>query len=373
MKKFLKPEFACIGITDYCFFKCKMCDKWKEDIKVLKGTPRPTLENHKQFIRDLAVLVKEDLVGPVDNRFTLNFAGGEALSHSQTILLVEYASKLGFKTLIATNGYMLNKSMVKRLHEAGLTSLSISLDSIDPKVHDKMRGIDGATAGVMQALENLRQYEYPKVGICTVISKQSYPGVPALIKWAKSHDVVKWLYFMAVMQPNNTVFQSGWYKLNHFEELWEERPEKIIKAVDYIIKEKIIEDSMIKDGKKELPLLTNTYPQLKAFRDYFSKPESFVKSSSPCNMDKGIQTTEVGDIFMCFHKKRIGNLMQDRLLDAWGSADTEMIRDNIRSCKTNCHTLLNCYYEHDYPFEFVENAKKNVMSENLIQIGNRHP
>jgi hypothetical protein len=142
--------------------------------------------------------------------------------------------------------------------------------------------------------------------------------------------------------------------------------------VDYIIKEKLIEDAMIKDGRKKLPLLTNTYPQLKAFRDYFSSPESFVKSSSPCNMDKGIQTTEVGDIFMCFHKKRIGNIMQGRLLEAWGSDATEEIRDNIRSCKTNCHTLLNCYYEHDYPFEFVENAKKNVLSEKLIQIGSKH-
>ncbi len=357
-----KPEFACIGITDYCFFKCKMCDKWKEDIKVLENTKRPTLEHNKQFIRDLAFLVKEDLKGPIDNRFTLNFAGGEALTHPQTIPLVKYASELGFKTLIATNAYMLNKKMVKRLNDAKLTSLSISLDSLDPEVHDKLRGFKGATKGVMKALENLKQYEYPKVGICTVISKQSYKGIPDIIKWAKKHDVVKWLYFMAVMQPNNTVFQSGWYKLNHFNFLWEEKSEKMIEAVDHIIRQKVIEDDLIKKGKLDYSLLTNTYEQLKAFRDYFSSPESFVKSSNPCNMDKGIQTTEVGDIFMCFHKKRIGNIRTQRLTEVWNSCETELIRNNIKACKTNCHTLLNCYYKHEYPFELVDTAKKELHS-----------
>jgi len=361
LTKKTKPEFACIGITDYCFFKCKMCDKWQEDIKVLKNTERPTIKHHKQFIRDLAELVKEDLKGPVDNRFTLNFAGGEALTHPQTIPLIKYASEQGFKTLIATNAYMLNKKMVEKLHKANLTSLSISLDSVDPEVHDRMRGFKGATKTVMKSLEILRDYEYPKVGICTVISKQSYEGIPDLMDWAKKHDVVKWLYFMAVMQPNNTVFQSGWYKLNHFDFLWEENSKKMSDSVDYIIKEKLKEEEeVIKKGKQEFPLLTNTFEQLKAFRDYFAHPEDFVKSSMPCNMDRGIQTTEVGDIFMCFHKKRIGNIRENRLIDVWQSYKTESIRKNIRKCKTNCHTLLNCYFEHEYPFELVQTVKKDI-------------
>ena len=367
--KKLKPEFACIGITDYCFFECKMCDKWKEDIKVIKGTPRPTLEQYRLFIDDLAELVKEDLKGHIDNRFTLNFAGGEALTHGMTIPLVSYASKKGFKTLIATNGYMLSRHMVNRLSQAGLTSLSISLDSINPEIHDRMRGKKGATEAVMKALDILKDYEYPKVGICTVVSKQSYEGIPDMIEWAKKNDVVKWLYFMAVMQPNNTVFQSGWYKLNHFSYLWEEKSDKIVEMVDYIIREKVVEDKLIKEGKLEYPMLTNTYPQLKAFRDYFSSPESFVKSSLPCNMDRGIQTTEVGDIFMCFHKKRIGNIREERLIDVWNTHGTELIRDNIRVCKTNCHTLLNCYYENEYPFEMVKKAREAFNTNLQIQAG----
>ncbi|MBN2367710.1 radical SAM protein, partial [Candidatus Woesearchaeota archaeon] len=325
-KKAAKPEFACIGITDYCFFKCKMCDKWKEDIKVIKGTPRPNLENYRLFIDDLAELVKEDLKGHIDNRFTLNFAGGEALTHGMTIPLIRYAADKGFKTLVATNGYMLTEPMIKRLHEAGLTSLSISLDSIDPEIHDMMRGYKGATEAIMNALNILRKYTYPKVGICTVISRQSYQGIPKLISWAKRHDVVKWLYFMAVMQPNNTIFESGWYKYPEFNILWEDKSQKMIDTVDYIIEEKVKEDQLIKQEKQIFPLLTNTYPQLKAFRDYFENPEDFVKNNQPCNMDKGIQTTEVGDIFMCFHKKRMGNLREDRLIDIWSSGNTESIR-----------------------------------------------
>ena len=367
----VKPEFACIGITDYCFFKCKMCDKWKEDIKVIKGTPRPTMEQYKNFIDDLAVLVKDDLKGPLDNRFTLNFAGGEALTHGMTLPLVKYASNKGFKTLIATNGFMLNKHMIKRLRDVNLTSLSISLDSINPKIHDKMRGQKGATKAVFDALELLSKHVYPKVGICSIINKETYLGIPKLIEWAKNHKAVKWLYFMAVMQPNNTVFQSGWYKLNHFEYLWEPDSKKVIKIVDHIIEQKIMEDEKIKNKELELPLLTNSYPQLKAFRDYFENPESFVKSESPCNMDLGIQTTEVGDIFMCFHKNRIGNIREQRLIDVWNNKATNKIRQNIQSCKSNCHTLINCYYEHDYPFELIQKTKSVIDSTNLIKIGTK--
>jgi MoaA/NifB/PqqE/SkfB family radical SAM enzyme len=363
-----KPEFACIGITDYCFFKCKMCDKWKEDIKVIKGTPRPNLEQYKQFIRDLAVLVKDDLKGPIDNRFTLNFAGGEALTHAMTIPLVEYASKKGFKTLIATNGFMLTKHMIDRLSRANLTSLSISLDSLDPKIHDEMRGQSGATKAIFKSLDILKKYEYPQIGICTIINKKTYQGIPELIEWARSNDVVKWLYFMAVMQPNNTVFQSGWYKLNHFKNLWEEKSEKVIKAVDHIIEQKVIDDNNVKSGLLKNPLLTNSYPQLKAFRDYFDTPESFVKNNNPCNMDKGIQTTEVGDIFMCFHKKRIGNLRENRLIDVWNVKQTNDIRKNIQKCTTNCHTLINCYYENDYPFEIIKKTQEKINTTNFVQI-----
>jgi MoaA/NifB/PqqE/SkfB family radical SAM enzyme len=366
-----KPEFACIGITDYCFFECKMCDKWKEDIKVIKGTPRPTLDHYKQFIDDLAILVKDDLVGPIDNRFTLNFAGGEALTHGLTLPLVKYASNKGFKTLIATNGFMLNKHMIKRLNEVNLTSLSISLDSINPKIHDKMRGKVGATKTVFDALEILKNYEYPKVGICSIINRQTYIDIPKLINWAKTHEAVKWLYFMAVMQPNNTVFQSGWYKIGHFEYLWEPDSKKVIKIVDRIISEKITEDELIKKDELKIPLLTNSYQQLKAFRDYFENPENFVKNKSPCNMDLGIQTTEVGDIFMCFHKKRVGNIRENRLIDVWNTKDTNVIRQNIKSCATNCHTLINCYFENDYPFDLIEKTKQTLSSKKLTQIGNK--
>lgn len=359
----IKPEFACIGITDYCFFKCKMCDKWKEDIKVIKGTPRPTLEQYKNFIDDLAYLVQEDLTGPINNRFTLNFAGGEALTHGLTLPLIEYASNKGFKTLIATNGYMLNEHMIKRIVKSKLTSLSISLDSIDPKTHDTLRGFKGATKAVFNALEILKNFEYPNVGICSIINKKTYENIPQLIEWAYNHKTVKWLYFMAVMQPNNTVFQSGWYKTNHFVSLWEENPKKVIKYIDFIIKQKIIDEEKLKKGLIKEPLLTNSMPQLKAFRDYFSNPESFVKNNSSCNMDRGIQTTEVGDIFMCFHKDRIGNLRENRLIDLWNAKNTNNIRQNIRKCTTNCHTLINCYYENEYPFDTVNKIKQQLKSK----------
>ena len=63
---------------------------------------------------------------------------------------------------------------------------------------------------------------------------------------------------------------------------------------------------------------------------------------------------------MCINKDILGNVKHDDIRTVWKSKEAEKTRHKIHTCKTNCHTLLNCYYEHEYPFELVDTAKKEL-------------
>jgi MoaA/NifB/PqqE/SkfB family radical SAM enzyme len=344
------PGFCCIGITDYCFFKCKMCDKWKEDIKI-KEKVFPSLAEWRRFIFELSIVVKDKLHGNWDERFELNFAGGESLTHIHTLELVKYANKLGFRTVIPSNGFMINDSMAKKLHDAGLTGLNLSLDSLNPKIHDEFRGFKGAYKGVVNAIKALEKYRYPEVGIIGIIHDKTYKGIPELVKWTINHKKLEWILIMAIMQPNNTIFQSGWYEKQKFNELWPSDINATINVIDEltIIKEKTMLSQ--KSGLTKRDPIINSMHQLRAFKNYFKYPEKFVKNEAPCNFDTAVQVSAVGDIHMCYHYEMLGNVKFNNFVEAWNSAHAKKVRDKIVKCKTNCHELINCYYKEDYPFE----------------------
>jgi len=347
-----QPGFCCIGITDSCFFRCKMCDKWKEDISInQKLSKPPSIEQWKKFVYQLSKIVpKQKLKGNINQRFELNFAGGESLTHPFTLPLVKYASSLGFRTVIPSNAYLITKEMAKKLNQSGLSAINLSLDSLDEKIHDKFRGFKGAYNGVMRAIEALEPYEYPQVGIISIIHNSTYKGTVDLVKWVTNHKKLNWVLTMAIMQPNNTIFESGWYERKEFKELWPEDTSEVIKVIDELIKIKKEQIELTKAGLRENEKLVNTLPQLYAFKHYFQFPEKFVKNERLCNFDTAIQISAVGDIYMCYHYEKIGNIHEDDFREVWASKKAKKIREDILKCKTNCHELINCYYKDEYPF-----------------------
>ena len=159
---------------------------------------------------------------------------------------------------------------------------------------------------------------------------------------------------MAIMQPNNTIFEPGWYEKKDFEDLWPKNTNEVIKVIDELIKIKKHQIKLTKSGLRKNEKLVNTLPQLYAFKSYFKFPERFVKNEKPCNFDTAIQVSAVGDVYMCYHYNKIGNIHKDDFRKIWSSKKANNIRKNIKVCKTNCHELINCYYKDEYPFELTE-------------------
>lgn len=322
-KNTLTPLFCCIAATDYCMLRCKMCNKWQEPIP--KPEEVPSLDEWKNFIGQFRDLVDED--------FEMDFGGGEALSMPGILDLVKFAKNKGFRTTMASNGFLINKDMAKIIADSGLDAISLSLDSIKPEVHDRMRGINGVYRNVMNAIDNLTAYsKHTKKGICCIIMNENLDDLLRLTEWADANEKVDWLYFMVVVQPNYSgPLTDSWR--DEYKYLWPKDKNKVIAILDELIK---LKQNNLK--------ISNRIEHLKAYKAYFHNPQKFVNKVKCIVGGRAISVNAYGFIQLCLFKDFIGNIRRDDIRQLWYSQDAEVIRKKVDECKTNCHLLLNCCY-----------------------------
>jgi MoaA/NifB/PqqE/SkfB family radical SAM enzyme len=347
------PEFCTITITDSCFFKCKMCNFWKPEIRHVNKEISPKLWAWKRFLYGLSKIVpKKTLEGEIMKRFTIIISGGEPLSSPYILELIKFSSSLGFRTVVPSNGFLINKKMAEKLHKAGLTQVNLSLDSMDENIHDNIRGFKGAYKGVMRAIENLNKYEYPVIGIGSIIQESTYKGIPKLVDWVQNNDNLDGILLMAVTQPNNIPFDIEWQIKQEFSGLWPKETKEVTAVINKLIKTK--KSNIIKVQKGLISdKIYNNLPQLYAFKNYFKDPLRFVKNENPCNFDTVIGVAPDGHMFLCHHYNFMGNIMTHDIKDVWYSENAHLVRQKIKICRTNCHELINCYFKEEYPFKLV--------------------
>jgi len=216
-----KPTEFFFSVTSRCTLRCKMCDFWKSDISYKEEL---TTEQWKKIISDI-----RDWVGPFYARFT----GGEPFLHKGLLEIVKFAKSKGVYTNIITSGRYLVPDVRERVLESGLNSLTLSLDSMRPEIHDGFRGVEGVYDRIMDAVKFFKGKI--TLGINTVIFQQNLDDLVPLTKW-----VVDERLNSISFQPVEENFVSDkndpeWYLgVNHFVT----EPDKLDKKVDELVRMK---------------------------------------------------------------------------------------------------------------------------------------
>ena len=91
------PESITFFLTRLCNLRCKMCGQWQNPI--IKKSDELTLNQWKDFIKNL----------PYKN-LTVQIWGGEPFLAKGLTGLIHTIKDKGYKCLVITNGYFLNKS-----------------------------------------------------------------------------------------------------------------------------------------------------------------------------------------------------------------------------------------------------------------------
>ena len=106
-----------------------------------------TLEQGKALIDDIVSFSNPVLI----------LTGGDPLMREDIFEIVGYARAAGLRVVMSPNGTLVTPEVARKMKEAGIPRISVSIDFPTAELHDKFRGVpgafDGAVRGVRTAIE----------------------------------------------------------------------------------------------------------------------------------------------------------------------------------------------------------------------------
>lgn len=140
------PRIIDLSYDNACNFHCKHCfTQAPEGINVREHMPFELIKKLMDEADELGF-------------YELDLQGGELLTDPERFFaLVEAAGADRFYLYLTTNGYYLSRKMARRLAEAGIDRVSVSVDGMDAKAHDAFRGKEGAYDHAVRALKYVKE------------------------------------------------------------------------------------------------------------------------------------------------------------------------------------------------------------------------
>ncbi|MEM3832768.1 MAG: radical SAM protein [Thermoprotei archaeon] len=104
-------------------------------------------------------LTREEALNTVDQMKELGvpliiMSGGEPLIRKDFFDISEYASSLGLRLVLSTNGTLITPEIASRLRDLGFIYIGISLDSPIEEWHDQFRGVKGGYQSTINGIKN---------------------------------------------------------------------------------------------------------------------------------------------------------------------------------------------------------------------------
>jgi radical SAM protein with 4Fe4S-binding SPASM domain len=121
-------------------------------------------------------------------------SGGEPLTNPNLGKLIERIRLHDMAISVDSNGVLMDRSIVESLRKAGVTSVELSLDSADPRSHDRFRGLDGAFSKTLDAVEICSQAGMFTT-VATTATTLNYDNSRELISLAKSRGANRVVFF----------------------------------------------------------------------------------------------------------------------------------------------------------------------------------
>jgi radical SAM protein with 4Fe4S-binding SPASM domain len=156
-------------ITNLCNLRCKHC----------------VVSAGRELDNELST---EEALGLVDQCVSagarnLGILGGEPLLRRDLFTIIDYASSNGLDVALGTNAFNVSEELVRKIADAPLQDLSISVDGIGD-VHDEFRGRKGAFESTIQAIKQLVECSDVPFTVSAVVSKHNLHQVGDIIDLA---------------------------------------------------------------------------------------------------------------------------------------------------------------------------------------------
>jgi radical SAM protein with 4Fe4S-binding SPASM domain len=174
------PFLVVWDFTHKCNLKCKHC--YSDS-----GTTR-----EEELTTEEALDVVDQLAET--GVTALAFSGGEPLTRSDFFKVAEHAVESGLYVSVATNGTLLTREMAKKLKQAKIHYVEISIDGATAKTHDAFRGVPGAFDKAVSGLKNAIAEDLCAC-IATTATKNNLEEMPGIIDLAEEIGAERFTYF----------------------------------------------------------------------------------------------------------------------------------------------------------------------------------
>lgn len=181
------PFLVSYAVTKKCNLKCKHC---YSDSAEERSPDELSTTEAKRLIEDLANWGIKLLI----------FDGGEPLCREDFLDIAKHASGMGLKTVVGTNGTLLDTETVKKMLGAGIECVQISIDGSRPETHDEFRGELGSFKKAMEGVKACREAGMPfQFGM--VIRKNTLREIPEMLNLAVANGAIAAEFFDLVEVP----------------------------------------------------------------------------------------------------------------------------------------------------------------------------
>jgi radical SAM protein with 4Fe4S-binding SPASM domain len=167
------PLSVHLDVTYHCNERCEHCYLEHD------GTNELTTAEIRNFLRQFADA----------GVFFLTISGGEPLLRRDCFEIIEFARELSFNVKLKTNAVLVREKEARRLREAGVEQVQVSVYSHKPEVHDAITKLPGSLLRTLAGIRRMRA-EGLKVTLANVLMRnnaQDYAGVQALAAESGSH------------------------------------------------------------------------------------------------------------------------------------------------------------------------------------------
>jgi len=325
---FNRPHHVQWFITRRCNYRCRSCSVWQE----LDGRELST----KEVKAGLDVLREMGVIDVV-------FSGGNPLLRNDLEEILRYASK-HFIVTVYDNG-SLAAQKIDVLRHADF--VAISIDSLDPKKNDYMKGVEGAWRKSMEAIEKLKK---SGINVCVspTISQLNLYEILDLTKYFLDRGVPVWycLYSYDLPEDFRGAFSIG-----------EAMDEYVITDGDGFLR--LCEELMRLRRKYGRILMTDEV--LSALASLYSTGRRTWKCKA---LQSFFVVNHLGQVSGCHVHKPVASIF--KLPRVWNSEELEALRKTYSEC-TRCMYLCYIFYSlHGDPIGKLRIVRQHWRSAKLF-------